>query len=178
MLNPAPLRDGLPPLGPPLVWPRSLVAQDRSKLTRNRDVDMPPKRKNANLDGSDAEGLHPDVHVAENESTAPKKRGRKSLIDAILEEEGRSPPAVTRLIFDCPTRPQARGTPAPVLPQNQWSVSLIQPQNLAPKPNPPKRRKVQPPVPSLVKPKYPSPGTPSVWGTVSYLSIVAALLSI
>lgn len=51
---------------------------------------MPPKRKSpANLDGSDAEGSHLGVHVNEVESTpVPKKRGRKSLIDAILEEEG------------------------------------------------------------------------------------------
>lgn len=48
---------------------------------------MPPKRKNSsNLDGSDVEGTqHP---VREDESTAPKKRGRKSIIDAILQEEG------------------------------------------------------------------------------------------
>ena len=43
---------------------------------------MPPKRKK-NPDYSDAE-----VDVNEDESTVPKKRGRKSLIDAILEEEG------------------------------------------------------------------------------------------
>lgn len=50
---------------------------------------MPPKRKSsANLDGSDAEGPHPDVSVHEDESAAPKKRGRKSFIDAILQEEG------------------------------------------------------------------------------------------
>ena len=49
---------------------------------------MPPKRKNsATLDGSDAEG-HPDTPAHEGESTAPKKRGRKSMIDAILQEEG------------------------------------------------------------------------------------------
>ena len=48
---------------------------------------MPPKRKR-NLDGSDAEGPHPGTDANGDESTAPKKRGRKSLIDAILEEEG------------------------------------------------------------------------------------------
>ena len=48
---------------------------------------MPPKRKR-NLDGSDAEGPYPGVDVNEGGSTAPKKRGRKSLIDTILEEEG------------------------------------------------------------------------------------------
>jgi hypothetical protein len=47
---------------------------------------MPPKRKSsAGLDGSDAEG---DVPVQEGESTAPRKRGRKSIIDNILQEEG------------------------------------------------------------------------------------------
>jgi len=50
---------------------------------------MPPKRKCfANLDGSDVEGPHPDVSVPEDGGTAPKKRGRKSIIDAILQEEG------------------------------------------------------------------------------------------
>ena len=49
---------------------------------------MPPKRKStAGLDGSDAEGNGP-AHVQEGESTAPKKRGRKSVIDSILQEEG------------------------------------------------------------------------------------------
>ena len=50
---------------------------------------MPPKRKSsANCDGSDAEGPRPGTDANEDGSTAPKKRGRKSLIDAILEEEG------------------------------------------------------------------------------------------
>ena len=71
------------------------------------------------------------------------------------------------LVSDCPAGPQARGIPGPVLPQNQWSVSLIQPQNLGPTTNPTKRRKVQPTAPPSLNPKYPSPGTPSVWGTVS-----------
>jgi len=48
---------------------------------------MPPKRKK-NPDYSDPEGPHSEVDGNEDESTAPKKRGRKSLIDAILEEEG------------------------------------------------------------------------------------------
>jgi len=48
---------------------------------------MPPKRKSsANSDGSDAEGRHPVMPVIEHE--APKKRGRKSMIDTILQEEG------------------------------------------------------------------------------------------
>ena len=50
---------------------------------------MPPKRKNSpNLDGSDAEGTHAEAPVQEGQATAPKKRGRKSIIDAILQEEG------------------------------------------------------------------------------------------
>lgn len=50
---------------------------------------MPPKRKSlADLDGSDTDGPYLGVHVNEDEGTAPKKRGRKSLINAILEEEG------------------------------------------------------------------------------------------
>jgi len=48
---------------------------------------MPPKRKSSAIsDGSDAEGRHPEIPVIEEE--APKKRGRKSMIDAILQEEG------------------------------------------------------------------------------------------
>lgn len=90
------------------------------------------------------------------------------MVDTILQEEG----TVTFwcdscLIFDRPIRPQARGTPVPVLPQNQWSVSLIQPQDLLQTTNPTKRRKVQPAASLLPKQKYPSPGTPSIWGTVS-----------
>ena len=50
---------------------------------------MPPKRKSsANSDGSDADGRHPDMPVIVIEDEAPKKRGRKSMIDAILQEEG------------------------------------------------------------------------------------------
>jgi len=50
---------------------------------------MPPKRKSsANCHGSDAESPHPGADANEDEITAPKKRGRKSLIDSILEEEG------------------------------------------------------------------------------------------
>ena len=47
---------------------------------------MPPKRKSSNSDGSDAEGPLPGIPVHGDE--APKKRGRKSIIDAILQEEG------------------------------------------------------------------------------------------
>lgn len=50
---------------------------------------MPPKRRRStNLDDSETESLYPDVSVQEDERTAPKKRGRKSIIDAILQEEG------------------------------------------------------------------------------------------
>ena len=50
---------------------------------------MPPKRKRStNLDDSETEDVYPDVSVHEDERTAPKKRGRKSIIDAILQEEG------------------------------------------------------------------------------------------
>lgn len=50
---------------------------------------MPPKRKStANLDTSDAEGPDLGLYANEDENAAPKKRGRKSLIDAILKEEG------------------------------------------------------------------------------------------
>ena len=50
---------------------------------------MPPKRKStADLDVSDAEDPVWGLHANEDESAAPKKRGRKSLIDAILKEEG------------------------------------------------------------------------------------------
>lgn len=59
-------------------------------LAFERDERMPPKRKSpADLDGSDAEfGAHATTHLDEGESIAPKKRGRKSIIDAILQEEG------------------------------------------------------------------------------------------
>jgi hypothetical protein len=50
---------------------------------------MPPKRKRStNLDEPEMEGLRLDVSAQEGEQTAPKKRGRKSIIDAILQEEG------------------------------------------------------------------------------------------
>ena len=50
---------------------------------------MPPKRKSpAGLDGSDTEGAHSGILVPEGENPAPKKRGRKSIIDSILQEEG------------------------------------------------------------------------------------------
>ncbi|KAF9645622.1 hypothetical protein BDM02DRAFT_492433 [Thelephora ganbajun] len=121
---------------------------------------MPPKRKgSANFDSPDTESSYSDAPVHEDESTAPKKRGRKSIIDAILQEE-------------------ARGTPAPVLPQHQWSVSIVQPQGSIPTTNPTKRRKIQSAAPSLVKQKYPSPGTPSIWGAVSYPSTVTDLLNL
>ena len=40
------------------------------------------------LGDPETEGLYPDVSIHEDERTAPKKRGRKSIIDAILQEEG------------------------------------------------------------------------------------------
>ena len=59
-----------------------------SRTTKER-VGMPPKRKRStNLDDSETEGHYPDVSVHEDGRTAPKKRGRKSIIDAILQEEG------------------------------------------------------------------------------------------
>lgn len=63
---------------------------------------MPPKRKrSSNLDDPGKEGLYPDVSVPEDERTAPKKRGRKSIIDAILQAEGKlRPVANSYLIFD------------------------------------------------------------------------------
>jgi hypothetical protein len=50
---------------------------------------MPPKRKSATkLNVSDGEALHPDALAREDEGAAPRKRGRKSMLDAFLQEEG------------------------------------------------------------------------------------------
>lgn len=50
---------------------------------------MPPKRKRTGkLEDPETEGLYPEVGIEEDERTGPKKRGRKSIIDAILQEEG------------------------------------------------------------------------------------------
>ena len=56
---------------------------------------MPPKRKSSvNLGGSDAEAPRADtpIHEPEDEGAPPKKRGRRSMIDAILQEEGMAAP--------------------------------------------------------------------------------------
>lgn len=50
---------------------------------------MPPKRKRStNVDDSETKGLYLDASVHEDGQAAPKKRGRKSVIEAILQEEG------------------------------------------------------------------------------------------